>query len=269
MTALIKYELLKQKKSKILLGAFLGIFEIVYLLGLLIHNDVLIPVSILGLTVTSFTGFLVVALEAINTYYKDLTEKSGYMVFMTPNSEYTILGSKILSAILTIVIWTVFIGVLAFADISLLVAVYGNVEEMLEMLRLLALSILGVNVSWGTAVYTLIYIVLAWINLMSTAFLAITLAVTAFRGKKYNGLVSFVVFIGLNYICTKVLELVGNLLGISVADGFMVSMEATTESIDTTVSGMSSTGVGFVFTLIFTVIFFIMSGTLLKKKLAL
>ncbi len=269
MTTLMKYELLKQKSSKLILGGFLLVFEAAFLLGMLIKLNWVIGLAIIGLSLTSVIGFAVVALEAIGTYYKDLTEKQGYMVFMTPHNEYTILAGKILTGILTIIVWTAFIVLLAFADITILSAYFGDVEEALYLIRQIGVGLFGIDVSWGSAIYMVVLIVLEWINMVVTAFLSITLAVTVLRGNKMSGVASFGIFIVLNIVTNWITNRVYALFGMSVSDGITISIDASAEGVNTAVSGIAPAGITFVMTLIFAAAFFAISGTLLKKKLSL
>ncbi len=269
MINLMKYEFLKQKHSKLILGGFLLAFELVFLLGMLMGSESMIALAAFALAVTSMVGFVLVAVEAIFTYYRDLTEKQGYMVFMTPNSEYTILGSKLLTNILTILVWTLLILLLAFADLTILSAYYGEVETMLYVIRQFSMGLFGIDVSWTSAVYSMFYMVLEWINTVITAFLAITLAITVLRGRKWGGLISFLLFLGLNYCSNLVIRILQSLLGTAVSDSVSFSIEASSEGVSTAVSGLPDTGITFVVTLVFAIVFFMISGTLLRKKLSL
>ncbi len=269
MLKLLKYEILKQKSSKLMLGAFLLIFEAVYLIGILGDIDAMLSLGIIGLSITAFAGFVVVALEAIVTYQKDLNEKQGYMVFMTPHSEASILGAKILSSILTIVVWTVFICLLAFLDITILSFSFGVVQELIEFIRDLGSAFYGITISWTSALYSAVYVVLEWINILLAAFFAITLAHTFLHSRKYSGLISFVIFIVCNVISQQVLDLVEKIFGLHRYPEMSFSIEASADGISTASSGLALTGAAFAVTLIFTIIYFLCSKELLKRKLAL
>ena len=81
MLKLIKYELIKQRTSKVIIGAILALLEVAFLASV---------------------TFVIVGLEEIITYYHDLRDKSGYMLFMTPYNVYEIMGSKILTGFFSI-----------------------------------------------------------------------------------------------------------------------------------------------------------------------
>ncbi|MDA3847147.1 MAG: hypothetical protein PF505_11495 [Vallitaleaceae bacterium] len=96
MLNLLKYEFLRRKNVLAITGIFMVIAEIIILLGinkrgaLLGVAIVLILLMIIGVTVLIFA-------EAIRSYSTDLNQKQGYMLFMTPNSGYKILGSKMIN----------------------------------------------------------------------------------------------------------------------------------------------------------------------------
>ena len=62
------------------------------------------------LNVTSSVTFVIVGLEEIITYYHDLRDKSGYMLFMTPYNVYEIMGSKILTGFFSIAAAAIIFG---------------------------------------------------------------------------------------------------------------------------------------------------------------
>ena len=96
MLKLIKYELIKQKTSKVIIGAILALLEVAFLAGMLLGKEEITAIAAGMLTFLASVTFVIVGLEII-TYYHDLRDKSGYMLFMTPYNVYEIMGSKILT----------------------------------------------------------------------------------------------------------------------------------------------------------------------------
>lgn len=97
MLKLIKYELIKQKTSKVIIGAILALLEVAFLAGMLLGKEEIMAIAAGMLTFLASVTFVIVGLEEIITYYHDLRDKSGYMLFMTPYNVYEIMGSKILT----------------------------------------------------------------------------------------------------------------------------------------------------------------------------
>ena len=84
MLKLIKYELIKQRTSKVIIGAILALLEVAFLAGMLLGKEEIMAIAAGMLTFLASVTFVIVGLEEIITYYHDLRDKSGYMLFMTP-----------------------------------------------------------------------------------------------------------------------------------------------------------------------------------------
>lgn len=200
MLKLMKYELIKQKTSKIIIAAILLILEIAFVVGGIIKNEEVLATSVAIFSILVMITFFIVALEAIITYSNDLKEKSGYMLFMTPHSVYTIMGSKILTSIVSIIIATVIFVLLVFIDATFIVARYGELEQMFEVIQQVIHQMFSIEISWSTAIIGTIYGVFDWIGLVTSAFLAITLSMTIVSGMKGKGFISFVAFCVINVL---------------------------------------------------------------------
>ena len=91
MLKLIKYELIKQRTSKVIIGAILALLEVAFLAGMLLGKEEIMAIAAGMLTFLASVTFVIVGLEEIITYYHDLRDKSGYMLFMTPYNVYEIM----------------------------------------------------------------------------------------------------------------------------------------------------------------------------------
>lgn len=94
MLKLIKYELIKQKTSKVIIGAILALLEVAFLAGMLLGKEEIMAIAAGMLTFLASVTFVIVGLEEIITYYHDLRDKSGYMLFMTPYNVYGNYGKQ-------------------------------------------------------------------------------------------------------------------------------------------------------------------------------
>ena len=115
MLKLIKYELIKQKTSKVIIGAILALLEVAFLAGMLLGKEEIMAIAAGMLTFLASVTFVIVGLEEIITYYHDLRDKSGYMLFMTPYNVYEIMGSKILTGFFSIAAAAIIFGIIGFA----------------------------------------------------------------------------------------------------------------------------------------------------------
>ena len=116
MLTIMKYEIIRQRLSKYVMLGLLGVLEVFFLIFLWLDKTEFLGYTIAGLVMLAFFSFIYVSLESIINYNQDLSRKSGYLLFMTPNSVYEILGAKIMNSICTIVATAVLFGAAALLD---------------------------------------------------------------------------------------------------------------------------------------------------------
>ena len=66
MLKLIKYELIKQKTSKVIIGAILALLEVVFLAGMLLGKEEIMAIAAGMLTFLASVTFVIVGLEEIH-----------------------------------------------------------------------------------------------------------------------------------------------------------------------------------------------------------
>ena len=96
MSKLIKYEFRKSLFSKLVFAGITAVMEIIYLIGILGDYNKPTVIGMIGLFFTALAGITFIGIESILILYRDLTTKQSYMLFMTPNNSYKILGAKAL-----------------------------------------------------------------------------------------------------------------------------------------------------------------------------
>ncbi|KIR03020.1 hypothetical protein P261_01835 [Lachnospiraceae bacterium TWA4] len=269
MLHLMKYEFLKQRTSKYLLIGFLLVCEFTFLIGTFTENESPIILSVTGLIFTSISGYLIIAVEAIWTYYGDMKEKRGYMLFMTPHSEYSILGSKLLMGFLTIILWNVLIGLLAFGDITLLMTKSGEIGEVMEIVQEGLKEFLGLDISWLTVSMFVLQRIFNWTSMVTSAFLAITISMTFLNQIRTKGLISFILYIVINMIPEKVQELLQSVFGIVTDETVVNSIENGGLSVTFAEDGMTvwyNTYLTAGIAVVFSVICFCITGLILRKN---
>ena len=194
MFNLIKYEFLR--KYKLILMT---------IISALIVNLFLITKGVAGST--SFLVLLPLVLsvlyisDVIRMYGDDLNKKSGYMIFMTPNSGYKIIVSKLVTAVLEglaiLLLYFVFI-LLNGTYIIFTTENYINFNEVLRAINMLLSGSLGFNLGH---VFVFLFTILVFIiGFIVTAYTAMTVRKSIFSEIKFGGLLSFIIFIGLNWI---------------------------------------------------------------------
>ena len=116
------------------------------------------------------------------------------MLFMTPNSNYKILGAKILENLLSILVTGVFFLLLAGIDITIATVHVDGLEGVMNMLNGMLNVQFNVSVSKGMIVLNYIDMLMSWICVIVIADFAVVLSATIFNGKKGNGIVAFAIF---------------------------------------------------------------------------
>lgn len=229
MRNLMKYELRKSAFSKLVLLVITGIFELVFLGGLIFtdtRDSVMTVTGICGLMATAIGGIVFIGIESMLIWQKDLNTKQSYMLFLTPNNSYTILGAKLLSNAIAILLASAFFAVLAGIDVSLLVTRIGGIKELLSLLR----DFGNVHIEWDEiglmAVLGFFEGIVSWILMIVVGYLAIILSSSVFAGKKYCSLVSFVLYLIISFCLERLILFLTDLFpfsfGSAASFGIMV-----------------------------------------------
>ena len=95
MLKLFKYEMRKTLFAKLVLLALIAIMECVFLYGYWTGNNGTVTLGLTLFLFTFFCGLLMISIMSLVTLHKDMNTRQGYMLFMTPNSTYRILGAKV------------------------------------------------------------------------------------------------------------------------------------------------------------------------------
>lgn len=192
MLNLIKYEFVKKYRmiiaviaTTILAGIFMS----------LKFGERGLPVFVVLLSIGMF---ILYAVDVIQMYSQDINRKTGYMIFMTPNSGYTIIGSKVITSLLE------GLGMLVFFILIVILnsAIVFGPSNFFEM------SFLNGGLSFKEVILymaiILTAILLFAIQFILTIYSSITIRKSILANVKLKGLISFAIFIMLNYIIGKI-----------------------------------------------------------------
>ena len=203
MFKLMKYEFRKTWITKLILLGISAVLEVMYLIGLYGDKEDLLTIAILLLVITAVGGVLVIGLESVLTLHRDMNTKQSYMLFMTPNSSYKILGAKVLECGLSILVTGAFFFALGALDITLLFAKSGELSQIWDLIQdiLESFTISGHAVAFDmqTMAAVVFNLLTAWILAVTTAYLADVVSSALLNGKKFNGLLSFALFLLLTW----------------------------------------------------------------------
>ena len=208
MLRLLKYEFRKTLFPKMVLLALLVIFEGIFLYGYWTGND---STTTLGLSLFLFTflcGLLAIGIISLVTLHKDMNTRQGYMLFMTPNSTYRILGAKVAENGLSMLgIGAVGLA-LCLLDFSLIKQELKFITTFLENFGI------GLTPTFPHLAALLAYIICSILCSVTTAYLADVISSSLLNGRKGNLAITFVLFILINYAVQKILTLVPDSLGV-------------------------------------------------------
>ena len=204
MLKLMKYELRKTWFTKAILLAVTAAVEAFFLYGLYGEKEDMAAGGAFILLLLAFGGVLVIGLESVITLHRDMNTKQSYMLFMTPNSCYKILGAKVLECSLSILL----IGAL---DLSLVFAKQGELSLLWDQIRefISNFSVNGrpITIDLPTMATVVFSLLSGWIALITSAYLADVISAALLNGKKMNGVISFVLFLVINWGITRLIVL--------------------------------------------------------------
>ena len=199
MLKLIKYELRKTWFTKVILLAVTAVAEAAFLIGLWGNLEDVMATGALVLGFLAVGGVIFMGVESILTLHRDMNTRQAYMLFMTPNSCYKILGAKVLECGASILLAGAFYFALGALDITLILAKSGQLNRLWGILQefLTHFTIDGrpIRIEAATLAAVTFVLLSAWISLVTTAYLADVISAALLNGKRYNGFVSFLFFI--------------------------------------------------------------------------
>lgn len=210
MGKLIKYEFKKQMLSKIIVGVLALICQLVMLVGVFADKPDWGALGFGGMTLLAFAALFYFSFETVVTYSNDLRTKQSYMLFLVPRNMYQVVGAKMITTIAQIFVAGIVFMALLLGNLFLVSARDGEIEEFIKLMKMFIEFVSGVNVDVTTVVYVICSILVVWIEFVLMAMLAITLSTTLFANKRYKGVVSFGIYIGLEFVLGKIADWASN-----------------------------------------------------------
>lgn len=208
MLKMMKYEYRRGIFPLLVVITALAAAELVFLIGVFAEKDIFVGLGLIFLIMGGWAAFMFVLIYGVIIYSQDLKNKTGYMVFMTPLSNFKIIGAKLLSILLTGITLVVFLGIIIVVDYNVIKSHNSDIAGMEVMLN----DILGTTgSSLGAVVANLVgfivVLLIQFFTMITIAYLAVSLSSTVLQNKKIKGVVSFVLFVVLyvliSYIAYK------------------------------------------------------------------
>lgn len=204
MLKLMKYELRKQINSKIIMLVVIALLEILFFYGIAADKDNTVAMAVILITLALYTMFIFLYIESIITFSKDMKTKNSYMLFMTPNSSFTILAAKIISNFIQLVVFSViFTGVIVM-DTNIILERFNSINDVVESAKQM-LEIFGdINFTSLDVVLSVLGFIFEYTFFLGLAFFSITSTSTFLANKRCKGFISAVIFIASMIIISKI-----------------------------------------------------------------
>ena len=255
MLKLIKYEFRKTLVPIAILAALVLGSEVYAFCSTVFHSETHMVISTVIMILIALAGTLIIFFAAIQSYQRELHSKSSYLLFMTPNSSYKIIGSKILTTLITALTVTVEACIFTYFDVFVMIREYLYDAYTQEMDILAELSRIFNYSPSEFLVSVLVFIITFWLSVVTSiciAYLAITLSMTLLSNSKANVFVSIVFF----FVLTGIINWISGLLplltiGTGITQDLLASLPA------------------YIFDVIIMIGCIIGSGALLEKKISL
>ena len=196
MGKLMKYELFRRSKLLISILIVLVFMEGAAVYGLYRGGEwlILFFIMLMGM---AFAAFLVPLLDAVVNYYSDFKNTHGYMLFLTPQSGYSLIGSKAVFALIELLSALALVAVFYTANFHLAGA-FGYTDELAllrtvfqqipQMLGTSTAGIVSLGVTSG---------ILQFFNTIMLAIFAVTLTKTLLSQKSFNWLIALLMYFAL------------------------------------------------------------------------
>ncbi len=212
MLKLMKYEFKKNSGLLAIFGIGLVLLELFYLYSLLTmkgDNNTWVILSASLLFIFVIVCFFTVFILAILNYSRELNSKSSYLVFMTPNSSYSVIISKLVYTLLLGVAAAALLFLLGVIDLNLLHWKVPDVETFRQLMSAFFESMdIPVNEILLSLVTALVTFLISFFSTVTVSYLAVTLSATFLYNfsPKIKGFLSFALFIVLNLLVSKVVS---------------------------------------------------------------
>ena len=196
MGKLMKYELFRRSKLLITILIVLVFMEGAAIYGLY-RGDSWLVLFFIMLVGMAFAAFVFPLIDIVTNYYSDFKNTHGYMLFLTPQSGYSIIGSKALFALIELLAAVALVSGFYIANLNL-VGAFGYTDEA-ALVRMVIQKIphmLGTSTA-GIITLGITSAILQYFNTIMLAIFAVTLTKTLLSQKSFNWLIALLLYFAL------------------------------------------------------------------------
>ena len=213
MLKLMKYEFRKNRGLLLIFGIGLVGLELFFLYGLFLARENSQEKTAVGASLLFFytvVCFFTVFLLTVLNYSRELGTKSSYLIFMTPNSSYAIILSKLVYSLILGLCTAALLLILGIIDINLLHTKFPDLESFRELLAVfLENSNIPIHEIWLNIIAGIVSFLASFFASVSVCYLAITLGATFLYnlGPKLKGFLCFLLVLALLIASSKISSL--------------------------------------------------------------
>lgn len=208
MGKLIKYEFRKQLLSKIVVACVIGGLEAFFFLGLIVGKDDWIGMAMGLFVMAAVFSLIYFSFEAIITYSNDLKTKQSYMIFLTPCNMFQVVGAKLITTIVQIVLVGGVYLAIGIINGVIIVARYGSLKQLIEVITQLLDTLSGMEIRLMDFAFLIVMFLVTWMVFVAMAMFAITLSTTVLSNKKGKGVLSIALYFFIDWLVMKLASLV-------------------------------------------------------------
>jgi ABC-2 type transport system permease protein len=194
MGRIMKYEIKKSRMIFLIMTVMMLILEAAFLIvnRFSINGSSIIA---LFLILSAFITYIMVLVNGVMMFSRDMREKSGFMVYMTPVPIWQIILGKILVCFISGAILFAAYVLFGYMDMGCLQKSLAAADSAgAKMFGMMLKNMMTMD-AFKTIMRVLISILCSTFALLNAAYLAISLGNTVLRGKKGERAISFVFFV--------------------------------------------------------------------------
>lgn len=213
MFKLIKYEFRKNVNTLFIMAGLLAGAQIYFMYAYYIAQNRYKAMSgASALMFCAVLSFFMVFFSGVMTYSKELSSKTSYLVFMTPNTAIKIIGSKLLFTFFSGTAAALVLGGVGLVDFKMLMKMWDEelsiVEMIVEILHNFGFNMVEIAYNIFSSILNFLIV---FFMVMTMAYFCITLTATVLQNKKIKGVISTVLFLLVLWGVTKLGDLLPEL----------------------------------------------------------
>lgn len=218
MGKLIKYELKKQRTSRMVILVMLLFAILAFTWGLLFNSPTIAGICTALLFGGSFLVLLYTGIESILILNRDLKTRQSYMLWMLPKSVWEILGAKFISAFLQMLFVFALFLTAGCIGLGISIVEIGGIRAIAEAVTELMKNGMQLAISRIDFIMFAAYLFVAWMGIIFTGFLAVILARTFLTQSRFAGLAATVLFFVFTFLIERGYNLFQQIPGIRGMD---------------------------------------------------